>query len=82
MAFVGNVPVSAGKKKCRFHPNVAARVFCNKLEYGYCASCLESCVACTDPELYCRHRDYCIIWELCRNAVRKRKTPADCQPEP
>jgi hypothetical protein len=69
---VGFYQVSNNEKKCRFHPDDEAVVFCNKFEYGYCGLCLESCVACTDPELYCRHRTYCIIWELCRKAVRSK----------
>ena len=60
-------------KKCRFHPEEEARVYCNKFEYGYCQECLESCSACSDPELYCRHRTYCVIWELCRKTVKRRK---------
>jgi hypothetical protein len=74
--------VSTNERKCRFHPDIAAKVFCNKLEYGYCESCLESCAVCSDPELYCRHRTYCIIWELRREAVRERPPPANCQQEP
>jgi hypothetical protein len=69
---LGFIQVSDNEKKCRFHPDVAAKVFCDKLEYGYCEYCLESCIACSDPELYCRHRTYCIIWELCRKTVRMR----------
>jgi hypothetical protein len=68
-------------KRCRFHPEVAARFICNKFEYAYCETCLESCRACTDPELYCRHRSACIIWELCRKRVSKRQEAANCRPE-
>lgn len=63
--------------KCRFHPEREAKVVCSKFEYGYCEECLELCHACTDPELYCRHRRYCIIWELCRKSVKERKKAAD-----
>jgi hypothetical protein len=73
--------MSANERKCRFHPDVAAKVFCSKLEYGYCETCLEACLACSDPELYCRHRTSCIIWELCRKTVKARKASANCQPE-
>ncbi len=59
--------------RCRFHPERPARFRCMKYGYDYCVECLESCEACTDPELYCRHRTQCMIWELCRKTVRKRK---------
>ncbi len=65
------------RKTCRFHPEREAVVTCNKQEYGYCQECLDSCQACTDPELYCRHRTYCFIWEMCRKQVRARKK-AEC----
>jgi hypothetical protein len=77
-----DVSVSIGDRKCRFHPEVVAKVFCNKLEYGYCESCLESCAACTDPELYCRHRTQCIIWELCRKTIKTRNASVSCRAEP
>jgi hypothetical protein len=59
--------------KCRFHSDRDATVICNKYEYGYCGECLEQCTACTDPELYCRHRTYCVIWEMCRKAVKRNR---------
>lgn len=58
---------------CRFHPDRKAVVRCEKFEYGYCQECLNSCAACTDPALYCRHRTACIIWELCRGEIKKRR---------
>lgn len=58
---------------CRFHPERRAVVYCEKFEYGYCQECVDSCRACTDPELYCRHRTACVIWELCRREVKKRR---------
>ncbi|MEJ5347633.1 MAG: hypothetical protein WHS46_02970 [Desulfosoma sp.] len=58
---------------CRFHPDREAVVRCEKFEYGYCQECVEACTACTDPELYCRHRTACIIWELCRREVKRRR---------
>jgi hypothetical protein len=61
------------RKTCRYHPDAEAKVFCGKHEWGYCEECLASCRACTDPELYCRHRTACVIWELCRKALRERK---------
>ncbi len=61
---------------CRFHPERSAVVHCEKFEYGYCQECVDSCRACTDPELYCRHRTACVIWELCRREVKKRRRAA------
>ncbi|OIP90025.1 MAG: hypothetical protein AUK55_13560 [Syntrophobacteraceae bacterium CG2_30_61_12] len=62
--------------KCRFHPERDAVVVCNKHEHGYCQECIDRCSACSDPELYCRHRTYCVIWELCRKIVKARKAAA------
>jgi len=59
--------------RCRFHPERKARAVCHKFEYGYCDECLETCAACTDPELYCKHRTSCIIWETCRKAVKNKR---------
>ncbi|MEJ5364942.1 MAG: hypothetical protein WHS86_07575 [Desulfosoma sp.] len=61
---------------CRFHPEREAVVRCEKFEYGYCQECVDACQACTDPELYCRHRTACIIWELCRREVKRRRREA------
>ena len=61
---------------CRFHPNRAASVQCQKHEHGYCQECLDLCKACTDPCLYCKFRPGCVIWELCRKEAKKR-----CQEE-
>jgi hypothetical protein len=47
------------------------------MEYGYCEECLESCKACTDPNLYCKHRHCCFIWESCRKTIKKRKTSGE-----
>jgi hypothetical protein len=30
-------------------------------------------VTCTDPELYCKHRTHCIIWENCRELLKKSR---------
>lgn len=62
--------------RCRFHPERPAVVVCNKHEHGYCQECIDRCSACTDPELYCRHRTYCMIWELCRKVVKERRAAA------
>lgn len=54
---------------CRFHPDREAWVQCQKHELGYCR-------ACTDPCLYCKFRQGCVIWELCGKEAKKR-----CQEE-
>ena len=60
------------RSNCRFHPERAAYVVCQKHEVGYCQECLDACRACTDPCLYCKFRPGCVIWELCRKEARKR----------
>jgi len=47
-------------------------VECQKMEFWYCQECLDLCKACTDPCLYCKFRQGCVIWELCRKEARKR----------
>jgi len=58
--------------KCRHHPDRDACVLCQKMEVAYCQECLDNCRACTDPCLYCKFRQSCVIWELCRKEARKR----------
>jgi hypothetical protein len=58
--------------KCRHHPDRNACVLCQKMEVAYCQECLDNCRACTDPCLYCKFRQSCVIWELCRKEARKR----------
>jgi hypothetical protein len=58
--------------KCRHHPDRDACVLCQKMEVAYCQECLDACRACTDPCLYCKFRQSCVIWELCRKEARKR----------
>ena len=58
--------------KCRHHPDRDACVLCQKMEVAYCQECLDNCKACTDPCLYCKFRQSCVIWELCRKEARKR----------
>ncbi len=57
---------------CRFHPDREARIHCQKMDYYYCDQCLENCQACTDPCAYCKFRQGCVIWELCRKEAKKR----------
>ncbi|MBW1981144.1 MAG: hypothetical protein JRJ12_07965 [Deltaproteobacteria bacterium] len=64
------------KYKCRYHPDREAVIACEKHGYGYCSECLENCKACTDPELYCKFRTHCIIWEECHREIKKKRTQA------
>ena len=59
------------KHHCRFHPERNAVLYCEKFEYGYCEECAQDTLLCTDPELYCKFRTHCIIWEGCRELLKK-----------
>ncbi len=59
--------------KCRYHPDREAYVVCQKMLIGYCADCLEGCEGCTDPDIYCKFRTQCIIWEMCRAGKKRQK---------
>jgi hypothetical protein len=69
--FCYNIPMEF-MDKCRHHPERDACVVCQKMEVAYCQECLDNCRACTDPCLYCKFRQSCVIWELCRKEARKR----------
>jgi hypothetical protein len=59
---------------CHNHPDIEARVTCQKNNTrGYCQECLDRGVPCFDPELYCKFRGQCVIWELAReNGFHRR----------
>ncbi len=57
--------------KCKNHPNREAVVPCQKHQTGYCSECLDNGVSCTDPFIYCKFRDRCIIWEMGREERKK-----------
>ncbi|MBN2034161.1 MAG: hypothetical protein JW836_12865 [Deltaproteobacteria bacterium] len=59
--------------KCLFHPDRDAAVKCNKMDVGYCRECLDRCEACTDPCGYCKFRNQCIIWEICKKSEKKKR---------
>ena len=46
--------------QCTKHPELPARFRCEKLDVNMCERCME----CRSPELHCKHRTQCIIWEL------------------
>jgi len=52
---------------CVNHPDREAAITCQKIDSrGYCQECLDEGAPCFDPELYCKFRSQCIIWELAR----------------
>ena len=62
--------------QCRNHPGRAAAAICQKLGTGFCAECCEcptatACCGCLDPQVYCRFRTQCLIWEGARERRRK-----------
>ncbi len=61
------------KYNCRFHPDREGVLYCEKCEHGYCEKCLAKGVICSDPELYCKHRTHCVIWENCRELLKKSR---------
>lgn len=44
--------------KCINHPDRETNYVCYKYNIAMCSECL----ACRDPELYCKFRDSCPIW--------------------
>jgi uncharacterized 2Fe-2S/4Fe-4S cluster protein (DUF4445 family) len=48
--------------KCINHPDRETRFFCMKHQLYLC----EECLACRDPQLYCKHRTACAIWFMTR----------------
>jgi len=63
---------------CKNHPDRDPVITCMKMNFGYCQECLDTCEACTDPCIYCKHRTSCVIWELCRKSDRVRQMREDC----
>ena len=62
---------------CKNHPDRNVVAICQKYNIGYCDICCEcnddnSCCECSDPELYCRFRSQCIIWEICKQRRKKK----------
>lgn len=45
---------------CTNHPDKAGNYYCAKYNRYLCDECLR----CQDPNIFCRHRTACIIWEL------------------
>jgi hypothetical protein len=64
---------------CKYHPEREARVQCQKMGIGYCQECLDDCEACTEPCGYCKFRDSCIIYELCRKSGKAKRLREECR---
>jgi len=59
---------------CKSHPDKAGKYFCAKYNRYLC----EDCLLCQDPNIFCRHRTACIIWELTKySEIYQKDTPAD-----
>lgn len=57
---------------CIHHPDRETRFQCSKHNIYLC----ETCLACRDPELFCKHRSACPIWFM----TRKQKQLGDPEP--
>lgn len=61
--------------KCRNHPDIDTPIVCQKNDSrGYCPQCLEEGAPCFDPEVYCKFRSQCVIWELAREKGLHRQS--------
>ncbi len=58
--------------QCPKHPDLPARFKCEKFEVRMCERCME----CRSPELYCKFRQHCVIWELLEEE-RKSGSPEE-----
>ncbi len=50
-------------RECASHPGAAAAYYCDKYDRYLC----ENCIVCQDPDLYCKSRTMCVIWEVSRH---------------
>ncbi len=48
------------ERRCPNHPELPAKFWCEKFDVYMCEKCLE----CRAPDLHCKHRQQCLIWEL------------------
>lgn len=46
---------------CRNHPDRPSAAMCQKYGYGYCLDCLENDPHCSDPDIYCKFREQCVV---------------------
>ena len=57
---------------CARHPDTPGTNHCLKYNRYLC----EDCLCCQDPELYCKSRTMCVIWEVSREQRRDRGSDA------
>ncbi|MBU4276754.1 MAG: hypothetical protein KKC30_08455 [Proteobacteria bacterium] len=61
---------------CRNHPDRPSVAMCQKYGHGYCLECLETDAHCSDPDIYCKFREQCLVHfhykEQKREAARGR----------
>ena len=55
--------------QCPKHPELSARFWCEKFDVYFC----ERCMTCHSPELHCKHRTQCLIWELTKEDLDSEK---------
>lgn len=58
---------------CRKHPDRPAVARCTKYGHGQCLECLENDPHCSDPEIYCKFRTQCVIFEHLKELRRKQR---------
>lgn len=46
---------------CRNHPDRKSVAMCQKYGHGYCLECLENDPHCSDPDIYCKFREQCLV---------------------
>lgn len=59
--------------KCISHPDQETSFVCMKHQVYLC----EACLACRDPELYCKFRESCPIWFIAKEERRKKRRAAE-----
>ena len=55
--------------KCVRHPDRETSYHCQKHDISLC----EECLACKDPELYCKFRQACPIWFIHKERKREER---------
>lgn len=69
--------MGAGMKlRCVNHPDRRPAALCEKYERGYCSECFDRGLYCADPELYCKFRPLCLIWDDHREKKLQEKREA------
>jgi uncharacterized 2Fe-2S/4Fe-4S cluster protein (DUF4445 family) len=58
--------------KCFRHPEVTGKYYCSKYNRYMC----EECLACLDPNIYCKFRKMCMIWEIAKYGTPEQQEKA------